>query len=197
MTRLKIHPWDITPMLERIRLKERKCSDGQCCSYDVNDPDLPKKVFDKYYWILEYKSKLYSYVHQYLRAACPDLEVDFSEDKGILFMGTYCKTYSDRPQQCKDFGTKIKCNFKEYVENFKEKQYYHSLFVFVLGRDKFLDNYPFLSKFDLSRRYPQLNFSLAGSYLSDGLYIPIPAEEKVLPNQFPLHTSPIINPATK
>ena len=190
MARLKIHPWDITPLLERIRFIERKCSDGQCCSYDVNDPDLPKKVFEQYYWILEYRSKLYSYVHHYFRAACPDLEIAFSQNKGILYIGTYCKTYSDRPQQCKDFGTKIKCNFKEYVENFKEKQYYHSLFMFVLEKDKFLAKHPFLNKFDLSRLYPQLNLSVAGSYLTDGLYIPMPADEKVLPNRLALRARP-------
>ncbi len=182
MERLKIQPRDVAPLLEKIRFKGRKCNDGQCCSYDLDDPDLPARAYDKYYWILEYKNKLRSYTHHILRATCPDLEVDFSEDKGILHIGTFCKIYSDRPQECRDFGSRTKCNFREYVENIKEIQYYKSLFLLVLEKDKFLQKYPFLDNFDLTSKYPQSDFSIRSIYLSYGLYVPMPADEKMLPN---------------
>ena len=185
MVRLRIHPWDIKPLLKNIRFDQRKCSDGQCCSYDLDDPKLPKRFFEKYYWILEYRHKLYSYVHYLLLAACPDLEVSFSQNKGILNIGTSCRIYSDRPQQCKDFGTKIKCNFQEYVECYKERGYYYFLFLLVLNREKYLVKYPFLRKFNLSNSYLQVGNSIAGTYISNGIYIPMPADEKILPNQFP------------
>ncbi|MBW1887673.1 MAG: hypothetical protein JRI52_04890 [Deltaproteobacteria bacterium] len=182
MERSKIQPRDVAPLLDKIRYKERRCNDGQCCSYDLDDPDLPDRVFDKYYWILEYESRLRFYTHDILRAACPDLEVDFSEDKGILYMGTFCKIYFNRPQECRDFGTTIKCNFRKYVENTKERHYYKSLFLLVLEKDKFLEKYPFLDQFNLAGKHPRLDYSIRGIYLSSGLYIPMPADEKMLPN---------------
>jgi len=179
-----MQPWDVAPFLAKIRFKERRCNDGQCCSYNLDDPDLPKRIFDKYYWILEYKKSLRLYRHRLIRAACPDLEVDFSESKGILYMGTSCRSYFDRPQECRDFGAITNCNFREYVENTKEEHYYNSLFLLVLQKDKFLAKYPFLVKYDLAGKYPQLHYSIRGICLSSGLYIPMPADEKMLPNQF-------------
>jgi len=176
-----MQPLDVLPLLEKIRFKGRKCSDGQCCSYNLDDPDLPERVFDKYYWILRYKNKLRLYTHHILRVACPDLEVDLAEDKGNLHIGTFCKIYSNRSQECRDFGTRTNCNFREYVENTKEKNYYDSLFLLVLAKDKFLSKYPFLDKFNLASKYPQLGYSIKGIYLSRGIYIPMPADEKMLP----------------
>ena len=194
MVRLRIHPSDIKPLLKNIHFDQRKCSDGQCCSYDLDDPDLPEKPFDKYYWVLEYRHKLYSYVHYLLRAGCPDLEVSFSEDNGKLYMGTSCRIYSDRPQECKDFGTRIKCNFQEYVACSREKGYYYFLFLLVL-EEKYLVKYPFLRKFNLPSRYLQMGNSIAGTYISNGIYIPMPADERILPNQFPHIVSPSDRPS--
>ena len=182
MERLKMQPWDVATLLEKIHFKGRKCSDGQCCFYILGDPDLHERIFDKYYWILEYKNKLHLYTHHTLRAACPDLEFEFSEDKDTLHIGTFCKIYYDRPQECRDFGTRTNCNFREYVENIKEKQYYKSLFLLVLEKDKFLQKYPFLDNFNLAGKYPQFDYFIKSMYLSCGLYVPMPADEKMLPN---------------
>lgn len=176
-------PWNIAPLLAKIHFKGRKCSDGQCCSYNLDDP-LPERVFNEYYWILGYKNKLHLYTHRTLRAACPNLEVEFSEDKGILHIDTFCQIYSDRPQECRDFGTRTNCNFREYVEDTKEKHYYDSLLLLVLEKDKFLSKYPFLDKFNLAGKYPQLDYSRSGIYLSRAIYIPMPADEKMLPKKF-------------
>jgi len=181
MKKLKMQPCDIATQMAKIRFSERKCNDGQCCAYNMDDPDLPDRIFDKYYWVLEYKNRLRLYTHHILRAACPDLAADFSEDKGILHICTFCKIYSDRPQECRDFGIKANCNFREYVENTKEKHYYDSLFLLVLEKDKYLSRYPFLDKFNLAAKYPQLAYLITGTYLSCGLYIPMPADEKMLP----------------
>jgi hypothetical protein len=182
MEKLKMQPWDVAPFLAKIRFKERQCSDGQCCSYNLDDPDFPKKILNKYYWILEYKKNLRFYSHRLIRAACPDLEVDFSEDKGMLSMGTSCRNYFHRPQECRDFGSRTNCNYREYVENTKEEHYYSSLFLLVLQKNNFLVKYPFLVKFDLAGVFPQLPYSMRGTCLSNGLYIPMPADEKMLPN---------------
>jgi hypothetical protein len=183
--KLKMQPWDVPPLVTKIQFKGRKCSDGQCCSYNLDDPDLPERVFDKYYWILEYKKKFHMYTHRTLRAACPDLGVDFAEDKGILHIGTFCKIYSNRPQECRNFGTRTNCNFREYVENTKEKHYYDSLFLLVLEKDKFLSKYPFLDKFNLGGKYPQLDYSIRGIHLFRSIYIPMPADEQMLPRPWP------------
>ena len=100
-------------------------------------------------------------------------------------MGTFCKIYSNRPQECRDFGIRTNCNFREYVKNTKEKHYYDSLFLLVLKKDKFLSKYPFLDKFNLGGKYPQLEYSIRGIHLFRSIYIPMPADEKILPRPWP------------
>ncbi len=47
MERLEMQPWDVASLVTKTQFKGRKCSDGQCCSYNLDDPDLPERVLDK------------------------------------------------------------------------------------------------------------------------------------------------------
>jgi len=182
MARLKLTPWDVKGLLKRIDFSSRICSDGQCCSFEL-DEFSPATGFksDKFYWILEYKRYLRAYTHYIFRIACPELEISFNINEGNLILEASCRIYEERYPQCKEWGTELKCNYREYVEEIERDQFYSSLFILVLSRKDYIRRYPYLSEFDLMKDYPDLNTPLIKRYVPEGICIPLPAKRRILP----------------
>ncbi len=181
MPRTRIMPHEAMPLISMISYAGRVCSDGQCCSFEESDPSLPQDYSTGIsFAILKHKRYLNSYVKHSIRGGCDKLEISFSlEDR--LYISSRCKRYESRDAQCRDFGIKNSCNFREYVREIKREGYYSSLFLLLLKRERFLKDYPFLEAYDLSIKFPAIKDILKSKYFGDGIYIPMPAEEKVLP----------------
>ncbi len=182
MARLKITPWDVNSVLKHISFSDRICSDGECCSFDLDDPALPSDFNpDILFWILEYKKYLKSYAHYILRLGCPHLKVRFSIKEEILIIESFCSIYQDRDTQCREWGEKIKCNFREYVEEIQRDGFYSSLFIMIIKKDAYIKEFPFLDKFDLINSYPELNISIIKRFISNSIFLPLPASKEILP----------------
>ena len=178
----RMTPWDVRPLLGNIRFFDRPCSDGQCCAYALDDPDLPSGPFRAFYWILRYRRALSRYSSYVLRAACPDLRIEFSADPPVLSLGTSCGIYARRPPECREFGVTRTCNFEEYVTAVERDRGYHWLFLLVLEKETFLPAYPFLESFDLALRFPEFSRVRPPSAVPDALLIPLPADRSMLPD---------------
>lgn len=183
MARFHLNPWDVTTALNNISFSNRICADGECCSFDLDDPALPPDLNTHiFFWILEYKKYLKSYAHYIFRVGCPELKVRFSLKHKNLIIESYCSTYEHRDTQCREWGERIKCNFREYVEEIKRDGFYSSIFIMILKEDVFIMEYSFLSSFNLLNSHPELMTSFIKKFAPNAILLPLPATKTILPN---------------
>jgi len=185
MGRLSISPIEITPLLSRTSLIERVCSDGQCCFFDIRYTGWPEgEVLDMQYWLLRYKKYFSAYgFDKEAYAACSQLEFDFEERENMLYLGSSCQKYEERNDECRKagFDPEVDCHHKDYVDDLESKLPYKSLFLLVLNKEKFIEQHPFLEKFNLANQFPELDGLGYVKFTSGGIYIPVPADRKMLP----------------